>query len=238
MGYVWTLVTHSLLHDPHNLFHFFADVLGLYFLGRELLPMLGPRKFLSLYAGALILGGLVWSLVHWRHGGVHYGATAAVDALLVVFACFYPNQRIDFLLFFIFPVSLKPRHLALGLAGFDLFGLLFYEIPGAVLPFGMTVANSAHLGGMAAGWLYYRYFHEASWLSIKSRADIELPRWMKRKNKAVVPAPSYQVNLTSRSDLRAEVDRILDKINSDGFASLSAEEKRLLDEAKDLLSRR
>jgi hypothetical protein len=33
------------------------------------------------------------------------------------------------------------------------------------------------------------------------------------------------------------VDRILDKINSHGFGSLSPEEKRLLDEAKDLLSR-
>jgi hypothetical protein len=37
--------------------------------------------------------------------------------------------------------------------------------------------------------------------------------------------------------LRAEVDRILDKINSEGFGALTAEEKRLLDEARDLLSR-
>jgi hypothetical protein len=34
------------------------------------------------------------------------------------------------------------------------------------------------------------------------------------------------------------VDRILDKINSGGFGSLSADERRILDEAKDLLSRR
>jgi hypothetical protein len=40
----------------------------------------------------------------------------------------------------------------------------------------------------------------------------------------------------SRADLRAEVDRILDKINSEGFASLSADEKRRLDEARALLS--
>jgi hypothetical protein len=33
------------------------------------------------------------------------------------------------------------------------------------------------------------------------------------------------------------VDRILDKINSDGFGALTEAEKRLLDEAKDLLSR-
>jgi membrane associated rhomboid family serine protease len=242
------LVTHGFLHDPADsnfLFNLLLDVLGLYFLGRELLPLLGPGKFLSLFAGALVTGGLAWAAVHWRQAGFqqagfqyHIGATAAIDALLVVFACFYPDKKIDFLLFFIFPVSVKPKHLALGLAGFDLFGLLFYEIPGASLPFGMVIANSAHLGGMAAGWLYYRYFHDAGWLSFKPKADIELPRWMKRKSKVVVTPAAYQVNLTSRRDLRAEVDRILDKINSDGFGSLSPGEKRLLDEAKDLLSRR
>jgi hypothetical protein len=41
-----------------------------------------------------------------------------------------------------------------------------------------------------------------------------------------------------RGHLRAEVDRILDKINSQGFGSLSADEKRVLDEAKDLIGRR
>jgi hypothetical protein len=45
------------------------------------------------------------------------------------------------------------------------------------------------------------------------------------------------VNLTNRSDLRAEVDRILDNINREGFGALTEEEKRLLDEARDLLSR-
>jgi hypothetical protein len=38
-------------------------------------------------------------------------------------------------------------------------------------------------------------------------------------------------------DLRAQVDLILDKINSQGFGALTPEEKRILDEAKDLLSR-
>jgi hypothetical protein len=66
-------------------------------------------------------------------------------------------------------------------------------------------------------------------------ADIELPRWFRLRKKAA--APRFQVNLTNRTDLRAEVDRILDKINSEGFGALNEEEKRLLDEARDLLGR-
>jgi membrane associated rhomboid family serine protease len=234
-GRLWTLVTHSFLHDPNYIFHLIGNLLMLYFLGREVLPMLGARRFLGLYFGATIAGGLAWTLVHgfWHLGGVHYGATAAVAALLIVFACFYPNQRLDFLLFFILPVSVKPKHLAFAFVGLDLFGLLLFEIPGAALPFGLSIANSAHLGGMAAGWIYYRFLHEAG-----RRTDIELPRWMKRSAKAPAAALTTQINLGTRDDLRAEVDRILDKINSHGFGALTAAEKRVLDEAKDLLSRR
>ena len=37
--------------------------------------------------------------------------------------------------------------------------------------------------------------------------------------------------------MKKEVDRILDKINSKGFGSLSDDEKKILDEAGDLLKK-
>ncbi|MBI4624996.1 MAG: rhomboid family intramembrane serine protease [Verrucomicrobia bacterium] len=241
-GRVWTLFTHPILHDSRFIFHIIVNLFALYFLGRELLPMLGPRRFLGLFAAATVIGGLAWTAVHWRFGGgdMHIGATAPVLALLILFACFFPNQELNFLLFFLFPVTLKPKHLAYGLAGLDLFGLLFYEIHGAALPFNMFTASSAHVGGMVTGFLYYRFFHDAHWfLGAEQSAEIELPRWMKRVKKPPATKPVFPANTGgSREDLRAEVDRILDKINSDGFGSLTPQEKRVLDEAKDLLSRR
>jgi membrane associated rhomboid family serine protease len=237
-GKLWTLVTHSFLHDTHYIFHVIGVILMLYFIGRELLPALGARRFLGLYFGATIVGGLAWTLVHWRLGGMDYGAMAAADAMLIVFACFYPNQQMDFLVFFVLPVTVKPKHLAFAFLGLDLFGLLFYEIPGAALPFDFIMSNSAHLGGMLAGWIYFRFLHEARWNFRSRKAGIALPRWMKRGAKAATPAPGPRVSIGRRDDLRAEVDRILDKINSHGFGALTAAEKRVLDEAKDLLSRR
>jgi hypothetical protein len=69
-----------------------------------------------------------------------------------------------------------------------------------------------------------------------------LPPWLKRSSKppitpppAHTPAPRRAPN--DRAGVRAEVDRILDKINSHGFGALTVDEKRVLDEAKDLLSR-
>lgn len=233
-GHVWTLITYAFLHG--NILHVVGVLLGLYFLGRELLPLLGPRRFLGLFGVAIMVGGLLWTATNWNSNALLLGASGGVFALLIVFACFYPNQQMTLLLFFILPVTVKPKYLALTVVLIDLCGFVFYEIMGARSPFGF--AHSAHLGGMAVGWFYFRYVHQANWGFLTRRSDIELPRWMRKGSKSAAAASTTNVNVPTRADLRAEVDRILDKINSQGFSALTPEEKRVLDNAKDLLSRR
>ena len=234
-GHVWTLFTYGFLHMQDNLLHILCNVLAIYFLGRPLVPLLGPSRFIGLFSAAVILGGACWAALNWHHGGMVIGASAGASAMLIVFACFYPDQEMTFLLFFIVPITIKPKYLAFATVAIDLFGCIFYEVMGTPSPIGF--AHSAHLGGMAAGWLYFRFVHNAQWRLPSRRPVIELPRWMKRSSPAAA-APVYHVNLTNRETLKAEVDRILDKINSKGFGALTPEEKRLLDDAHDLLSRR
>src|SRR5580692_8201113 len=69
-GKIWTLFTYSFLHAPDNLLHILGNLLALYFLGRELLPLLGARRFLGLYGSAVALGGAVWAAVNWNSGGL------------------------------------------------------------------------------------------------------------------------------------------------------------------------
>jgi membrane associated rhomboid family serine protease len=246
--HLWTLLTYGFFYSIDNpasiILQIAINVLVLYFLGRELLPMLGSRRFLGLCAAALIAGGLLWAATNWRQASEPmlgasslFGATPVIAALMVVFACFFPNQEMTFLLAFIVPVRLKPKYIAGAWVLFDLFGFLFYEIRGDASPLGF--AHSAHLGGMLAGWLYYRFVHDSEWQMPSRAADIELPRWLKRTpRREPAQTATYRVNLTNRADLRVEVDRILDKINSHGFGALTGDEKRLLDEARDLLSKR
>jgi membrane associated rhomboid family serine protease len=236
-GKVWTLLTYSLLHSPANLLHIIGNLLAIYFLGRELVGMLGERRFVMFYTAAILIGGLAWVATHWAGGGgLMIGASAATCGLLAVFACFFPNRQITFLLFFILPVTIKPKYLAWAVLGLDACGFLFYEIMGAASPFG--IAHSAHLGGMLAGWIYHRYFHESNWSLPWRKTTMTLPRWAQKAKVSTTETPAYTVDLSNREDLRVEVDRILDKINSQGFGSLTAEEKRVLDGARGLLSRR
>jgi membrane associated rhomboid family serine protease len=233
-GYVWTVATYLLLHD--NILHLLFNGLGIFLLGRELLPLLGARRFLAVFAGAAVAGAALWLAVHYfRGGGELIGSTSCVMGLFILFACFYAEREITFLLFFVLPITVKPKYLAWILVGIDLAGFLFSEIPGRAFDNG--VAYSAHLGGILVGWVYYRFFHANNgW---DRAAGIQLPAWLRRRKAAKTAAGAFKLNLGgSTPNLRSEVDRILDKINSEGFGSLTDEEKRILDEAKDLLSRR
>ncbi|MDO8545143.1 MAG: rhomboid family intramembrane serine protease [Opitutaceae bacterium] len=232
--YAWTLLTYPLLHD--GVLHLLVMVLGLYFLGRELVPHLGERRLTFLTVAAVIAGGLAWYALNFNRAGHVVGAAPIVLCYLIVFACLFPNREMSFLVFFVIPVTTRPKYLAWIALAIDGFGFLFSEIPGGKFQSG--IPHSAHLGAMLAGWLYYRFFHEANWLVLRRSTEMELPRWMTRAKKSALPTTTTTANATTREDIRAEVDRILDKINSHGFGALTPDEKRVLDDAKALLSRR
>jgi len=234
-GYVWTLFTHAFVHNPDNLTHLGFTLLALYFFGKAIVPEIGPRKLLIVFGASVLLGALAWLGVNWTQPALHhYGASAGVTGLIVLFACLTPYQPISF---FMIDIGMRAKHLAIGLLVIHVLGLVLLEIPGRSSWFAM--AHSAHLGGMLAGWLYFRFVHQSDWLSSKPNASIELPRWFRKARKIEALPASFKVNLSSGSDdVRAEVDRILDKINSEGFQSLTADEKRKLDHARDHLSRR
>lgn len=234
-GKVWTLLTYALVHSVDGfpyLLHVVGNLAGIYFLGRELIPVMGERKFTGLFVASVLGGGLLWLGTHWQTGGVALGATAGLCGLLVTYAGFFPQRQVTFLLLFIFPVTIKPKLLTLAVLGLELCGFFFYEIMGAASPFG--ISHSAHLGGMLVGWIYFRYGHEAEWQAPWRKSASSTPAYAPPP---VEPQPALNAT-TDRAVLRAEIDRILDKINSAGFGALTVEEKRALDQARDLLNRR
>lgn len=230
-GFLWTILSYAFLHG--SILHILGNMLVVFFMGRELLPVLGAKRFLQLYLIAAAVGGLLWlTLVSLLGRGVPLmGASAAAFALLIVFACIYPNRKVTLLLYFIIPITVKPKYIAYFAVGGSLFALFFFELPGLT-----NTAHSAHLGGILTGWLFYQYLFGRRNKRPKRRGGVELPNWFK-KTKKTKDSPKFTVNIVNRKVLQKEVDRILDKINSEGFGSLSEEEKQVLDRARDILSR-
>jgi len=232
---LWTVFTHALLHQVDQPVHILATVLGLIFIGRELEPIVGSRRFVALYLGAIVSGALCWSIVHWFGTGLHIGASAGVFGLIVVFCCLYPKDKVSFLFLLILPVTLRPIHVVYGLLVAELSWLVYFEIGAVSAP--VEYSASAHLGGMLAGWIYFRYIHAINGLDRPSRLD--LPDWLRPWKPGRAATSGFDSGPAGESavDLRARVDSILDKINSQGFGALTDDEKRTLDAAKDLLSR-
>lgn len=102
---------------------------------------------------------------------------------------------------------------------------------------GGSVAHFAHLGGLLAAFAYLK-------LDWRTSVGLEKLRKTTRRARrlAIVPrteedddGPSHTAaDGWSREDERLlldEVDRVLDKISEEGMASLTADERRVLDEA-------
>tara|TARA_B100001248_G_C27399840_1_gene469208 strand:- start:14011 stop:14883 length:873 start_codon:yes stop_codon:yes gene_type:complete len=229
-GFVWTLFTYAFLHG--DLLHILFNMLIVYFIGQAVESLVGPKRFAIIYTTAALVGGLVWLLISMQRPSTELiGASAAALGLLTYFCCSQPNQPITVLLFFVLPLTIKPKWLALGLLAMELFGFLFYELPGR-----SAIANSAHLGGMLGGYLCFLAFQSGYSFSLfGSGTRISAPKWLQHRGKAPLSKQPFNVNVSSRQVLRTEVDRILDKINSKGFGALSNEEKKILEQAKDIL---
>lgn len=241
-GCVWQLLTYPFVHPLEGILSVLQvaiNLLCLHFLGREMETLLGSRRFLVLYFGAVLVAAGCWLAVNFAQPGAALSGTwPAILACLTLYALLNPDQEMRLLVMFV-PVTLRPKYLAWGLLAINTLALLAWELRHQPLPMGY--APSAHLGGMLAGCLYFFLVHRREWRNPDGRTDIELPKWMRRARKASPAAApgKFKVNIAPPSppDLKSEVDRILDKINSQGFAALSPEEKRLLDDARDQLGR-
>ncbi len=229
----WTLITYSFLHSTQEAFpfHILFNMLMLYFMGRSLEHFLNPRQLGTLFFGCVLAGGIIWLAVNWLQPMANVlGASAAVSGLLIYFCLNRPNEPVTFLLFFVIPMTLKPKWIAWGVFAFEMYRFLGYEIQGTT-----NIAHSAHLGGMLGALLFYRFGMGMA---------LPMPQFLRQRRTMRPAVRTKSVGIfrqsmgrKDRDDLQREVDRILDKINEKGFGALTPEEKHTLDEAKDVLRR-
>jgi membrane associated rhomboid family serine protease len=152
-GRYWTVVTYAWAHavslfgDP-GLFwlHIVANMIPLVCLGPALENFMGHLRFLGLYLGGAVFSALAWFFFHQGGEGGIIGASGAVFALIAAAGTAAPRSRVTVYLFFLVPIRMSLRMLALVICGAELAQIVFGWMP--------EVAHSAHLGGAAFGFLY------------------------------------------------------------------------------------
>ena len=238
---LWTLLSYNFLQDTAGykagVFVLIFNLLGLYFFGGAVRELIGARRFLWLYGGFVVVGALAWCAAYaLRVDWALLGPVASLSGLFALYCCYHADEQMTFLAFFVIPVSMKPKFFGWLWVALNLIGFLFYEMMGHLSP--LWNGHAANLATMAAAYGYFRVAGRVDPFGESLIPGFALPRWLRRRKKPAATAAHFKVNVSSRDDLRAEVDRILDKINSEGFGALTEEEKRILDEARELLSRR
>jgi membrane associated rhomboid family serine protease len=203
----WTLVTYMFLHDPNSWSHILFNMIGLYVFGQNVEARLGPNRFITLYFLGGIAGGLA-SFVFAPYNPI-VGASAAIYSVMIAYAMYWPRDRI--LIYFVIPVEIWLA--VIIFAALDLYG---------GWSGGGTTAHFAHLGGLAAGFLYVKWLGERSGVKkFRKRVVEQVPERALVNWKRVDPKQVHEVN-------RDELNRILDKINRTGLGSLTPDEKRFL----------
>jgi len=219
----WTFVTYMFVHA--GLLHLVLNMFMLYVFGAPVEHRLGGRAFIGyyLYCG---IGAAVFSLAlsGIMHVPPFVGASGAILGLGVAFAMLWPDAEM-FVIPFPFPI--KARTLVLGLIGLD---IVFSQLTPRD-----GVAHLAHVGGAAFGYLYFRF------QALSHRRPHSPPRAVERvvmvqsgaaepERERRTPPPMRPRRRPDADPVAAEVDRVLDKISEQGIGSLTAAERRFLDE--------
>ena len=254
---LWRLLTYQFVHG--GFFHLFCNMYGLWIFGRGVEQVLGQRRFLQLYLFSGVVGGGLWLLANWwgdgmmvmmdgagklyqapyanirqineilSDGGLRLkmvtggcvGASGALFGVMAAAAMAFPDARITMLFP---PVSIRMKTF-----------IWVYALLEVVLAFEGTsnVAHLAHLGGMLGAFIYMRRLWRGDRFSLKVWLMGVFGRFRGRhRGRSSMDFPKDDGWPTSE-----EVDRVLEKMSSDGFESLTATEREILEKASQRLRR-
>ncbi len=216
---LWRVVTYQFLHA--NLMHIIFNMIGLYFFGPMMEQWWGSRRFIAFYLLCGVSGAILMTVLGFVPGLLLVstqtplvGASGAIFGILIGAARVAPNQRV-MLLFP--PIPMQLRTMAWFFLGMSALGLLAGNNAGG---------EAAHLGGALLGFLLVSNPRVLNWAD---RGSMPTLRSLSDKRKKY----SQHKQKQSEAATQAEVDRILDKVRDQGLHSLSAKEKKILQQETD-----
>lgn len=210
---IWQLVSYMFLHG--GFWHILINMFIFWMFGIELELAWGTKEFVKYYFICGIGGGLLNIIL--TPAIPNYpptvGASGAIYGIMVAFALRNPNREI-FIIPFPFPIKVK-------------YFIGFMAIVSFISTLNASsdgIAHAAHLGGMAIGFIYLKYWHRITGLSnIFKQTD---KKGKMKFNSGDEEKVEYY---------RRKIDELLDKINRVGYLNLTEEEKELLEEGSKYL---
>lgn len=207
---IWQPVTYLFLHA--NFGHILSNMFFLWMFGSEIETLWGGKEFRKYYFITGVGSGLVWLLFNFgKPAVVLVGASGAIYGILVAYGILFSNRKV-YLFPLLVPIKAKWLVLFLGIFG------CFFSAP--------NVSLVTHMAGIAIGFMYIKF--NLRWSVVRTfltREKDNLIHTVKTRRRGKI------------EELRSEVDRLLDKINENGYDELTQSEMSFLYEASKKLSK-
>jgi len=208
---IWQPVTYLFFHG--GIWHVLINMFVLWMFGTELERVWGKERFLKYYFMTGIGSGLVTFVLNINSTIPIVGASGAVYGVLLAYGLMYPNRTIY--LYGILPIKSVWFVISIG-------AIAFFSSIGNT----SSISHMTHLSGMVIGFLILRSnfrWKEAIFNIRKQVLEYKIHQYEKTKSQ--------------RNKLEMDINRILEKINQDGFDKLTQEEKDILFEGSKSLHR-
>ena len=203
---LWQTFTYLFLHG--GWIHILFNMLVLWMFGKDLEMDWGKNEFLIFYFVCGIGSGLITVLANINSSIVIVGASGSIYGVLVAYGFTYPNRTVY--LYGVFP--LKVKYVVLG------FGVIAFVASLSITQ--SKVSHITHLAGMIIGIIYILF--NFRWKNIRLwYAKIRLGSIQDKQN-------NYE---DEEAHIKMQVDKILDKLNDQGWESLTSKEEKFLTSA-------
>lgn len=230
--FIWQPLTYMFMHA--NFSHLFFNMFAVFMFAPPLEQRWGSKRFLTYYlfsgVGAACVQTFVWWLMFGEAAALHVtiGASGAVFGILFAFGWLFPDVR---MFVFPIPIPIRARVFVIIYALIELFA-------GLANVSGDNVAHFAHLGGMLFGWILLLWWRRNDDNNIfhtnyTSPTLEKLRNWWKqhgfgsKRQEKEYTGYHYQdpVRESKKENDDKEIERILEKIKTSGYSSLTDEER-------------
>lgn len=208
----WQFITYGFTHDPGRISHILFNMATLFFLGRSVEDRLGRWEFFRFYMLAIAICGIVWCVIHRGENSMLIGASGATTAVSMLFVFLFPQATL--MLYFAIPVKAW------------VVGVIII-VANMLQPMGSGVAYDVHLVGAGFAALYF--FGKLNFGFLGSYLGNFKSNLGPGRKRLKIHRPSDQADERSQKD-EQESDRILDKIYRQGESSLTAKERRFMEQ--------
>jgi len=226
----WTFVTY--MFTQINFFHLIFNLIALFWFGKMFMNWLDENRLLAVYVLGGLSGAAMYLLSYSFFPGLAVqsqtaqvvGASASIYAIMLALLAIAPRFKIMIPLI----ASFELRQLVLVFLMIDVFSIAFSQNIGGHL---------AHFGGAIFGYtfglLYKQGFDMTAWftaiirgvmrsLKSKQQTKVHFTQTNKTRHESDM---DYNARKTAE---QKEVNRILDKIGTSGYDSLTKREKEIL----------